>query len=62
MSDDPKIELAGLNRLLTLFESGFTMRRGEEDITQRETDILKREIARLEGIITDLRLKAARNA
>ena len=48
----PTDELDGLREFLNRLESKeFAIRRGPLDVTQKQIDILKREIAHLEGIL-----------
>jgi hypothetical protein len=54
-SDD---ELGGLRRLLRRLETGQLMiRQGDFDVTQREINVLKKEIAYLERIVTRAKLE-----
>jgi hypothetical protein len=48
-------ELRGVPRLLDAFENGATMRIGGKDVTQREIEILKREIAHDEAMLAHSR-------
>jgi hypothetical protein len=55
----PAEELKGLRQFLKALESGeMTIGRAGVDVTQKEIGILKREIARLEQILTRLKPKA----
>ena len=57
----PADELDGLRRFLDRLESKeLAIRRGPLDVSQKEIDILKREIAHLEGILA--RSKSGGNA
>jgi phage terminase Nu1 subunit (DNA packaging protein) len=48
----PTDELDGLREFLNRLESKeLAIRRGPPDVTQKQIDILKREIAHLEGIL-----------
>jgi polyhydroxyalkanoate synthesis regulator phasin len=57
----PTDELDGLREFLNRLESKeFAIRRGPLDVTQKQIDILKREIAHLEDILA--RSKSGGNA
>jgi polyhydroxyalkanoate synthesis regulator phasin len=57
----PTDELDGLREFLNRLESKeLAIRRGPLDVTQKQIDILKREIAHLEGILA--RSKSGGNA
>jgi polyhydroxyalkanoate synthesis regulator phasin len=58
----PTDELDGLREFLNRLESKeLAIRRGPLDVTQKQIDILKREIAHLEGILARSKL-AGQNA
>jgi ribosomal protein S2 len=48
----PADELATVRDLLNRLETGeLTLRHGDQDVSRREIDVLKREVARLEKIL-----------
>jgi hypothetical protein len=57
-SFSPADELATIRNFLHRIETGeLTLRRGNQDVSQHETNILKREIARLEEVLERIRLE-----
>jgi hypothetical protein len=57
-SFSPTDELATIRNFLHRIETGeLTLRRGNEDVSQHEINILKREIARLEEVLERIKLE-----